>query len=185
MSAKSSLKERLVRREDARGNPRVPSISPTDSLPTHSLLLKGEKIASPVEVALTLRNLGLSLRRSHETLNRLADGNLTAISLRTKRDSRTVIAQLAAMGVKAALIVRPETNAKAVRKVFGISQPEFATRFGLELDSVRNWEQLRYKMDPAARLLLKIIEKYPDVVQEILTGGKMQNEDSLSHTKAR
>jgi DNA-binding transcriptional regulator YiaG len=174
MSEKLSLQERLARQEDVQGNPRAPSNSPTDNVQERSLLLKGEKITSPVEVALILRNLGLSLRTSHDVINRLTDGGMTAITLRTTVGSRTLIAKLAAVGVKAALIVRPEINAKAVREVFGISQPEFATRFGLELNSVRNWEQLRYKMDPAARLLLKVIEKYPRVVQEILTGGKMR-----------
>ena len=52
----------------------------------------------------------------------------------------------------------------------GLSQAEFAIRFGLELDTLQNWEQGRNQPDPAARLLLKVIELHPEVVAGVFAG---------------
>jgi len=63
----------------------------------------------------------------------------------------------------------PETvNIKNIRTSLGLSQTGFAARFGLSLHTLRNWEQGKRTPDPAARAYLKVIEKAPDVVTEIL-----------------
>ncbi len=65
----------------------------------------------------------------------------------------------------------PETvNVKNIRAGLGLSQAGFAARFGLSLHSLRNWEQGKRTPDPAARAYLKVIEKAPDMVTEILAG---------------
>ena len=65
----------------------------------------------------------------------------------------------------------PETvNVKTIRAGLGLSQAGFAARFGLSLHSLRNWEQGKRTPDPAARAYLKVIEKAPDMVTEILAG---------------
>lgn len=63
----------------------------------------------------------------------------------------------------------PETvDVKAIRAALGLSQAGFAAKFGLSLHSLRNWEQGKRTPDPAARAYLKVIEKAPGVVTEIL-----------------
>ena len=114
---------------------------------------------------------GLPLRKAHATLNRLAEGQLVAVAL-TAFDSETVVARLAQLGVAAAPIVSPNPDVKKIREAFGVSQSEFALRFGLEVDTVRNWEQGRYQPDPAARLLLKVIETSPAAVERALIGAQ-------------
>ncbi|MBJ7414230.1 MAG: helix-turn-helix domain-containing protein, partial [Niveispirillum sp.] len=57
-------------------------------------------------------------------------------------------------------------DVKAIRERLGLTQASFAARFGLELDSVRNWEQGRYSPDPIARTLLKVIEQSPEAVDK-------------------
>jgi putative transcriptional regulator len=49
-----------------------------------------------------------------------------------------------------------------------LTQEQFARRFGLELDAVRNWEYGRREPDAAARSYLTVIEKAPDAVQQAL-----------------
>ncbi len=61
-------------------------------------------------------------------------------------------------------------DVKAIRKRMGMSQASFSARFGLSLHTLRNWEQGKRTPDPAARAYLKVIEKAPDVVTEILAG---------------
>jgi len=56
----------------------------------------------------------------------------------------------------------------AIRTRLGLSQAEFAARFGFKLDAVQNWEQGRRRPDGAARAFLRVIEREPDAVQRAL-----------------
>lgn len=114
-----------------------------------------------------LKKRGLSLRKAHETLNRLAHGETVAVELRAEASGR-VVSELAALGVTAHAIEPPQSDVRRVRERLGLSQAEFALRFGLELATVQNWEQGRYRPDPAAQLALKIIDSHPDIVDAIL-----------------
>lgn len=60
-------------------------------------------------------------------------------------------------------------DVKTIRKRLGLSQASFSARFGLSLHTLRNWEQGKRIPDPAARAYLKVIEKAPDMVMEILS----------------
>ncbi len=64
----------------------------------------------------------------------------------------------------------PTVDPRHVREIFGLTQAEFADRFLLNIDTIRNWEQGRNEPDPSARLLLKVIEEYPQVIEAILSG---------------
>ena len=66
--------------------------------------------------------------------------------------------------------VPEEVNVVAIRKRLGLSQGEFAARFGFKLDAVQNWEQGRRRPDGAARAFLRVIEREPAAVQRALAG---------------
>jgi len=59
-------------------------------------------------------------------------------------------------------------DVSAIRTRLGLSQAEFAARFGFKLDAVQNWEQGRRRPDGAARAFLRVIEREPDAVQRAL-----------------
>ena len=63
-----------------------------------------------------------------------------------------------------------DVDVKAIRRQLGLSQELFSARFGLSMHTLRNWEQGKRTPDPAARAYLKVIEKAPDVVKEVLSG---------------
>lgn len=111
---------------------------------------------------------GLALRKAHEVVDRLARGESVAAQLQTDERQRA-ISELNRMAVAAAAIVKPVVNVRTIRERLGLSQEEFATRFGLEPSTVRNWEQGRNEPDPAAQLLLKIIDTNPQAVERALT----------------
>ena len=72
---------------------------------------------------------------------------------------------------KAARVVyprSPEVDVRAVRRRMGLTQPEFAARFGFSAWSVRNWEQGRRRPEGPARILLAVIARNPDVVEAVL-----------------
>lgn len=64
--------------------------------------------------------------------------------------------------------VPPAIDVAAIRKKTGLSQARFAQRFGLSASSVRDWEQMRRKPDPAARALLLVIDREPEAVERAL-----------------
>ena len=131
------------------------------------LVLALDDVKEPVEVARLLKKRGLSLRKAHETLNRLANRETVAVELRADTPGR-LVSELAALGVAAHAIEPPQSDVKRVRERLGLSQAEFALRFGLELATVQNWEQGRYRPDPAAQLALKVIDSHPELVDSLL-----------------
>jgi putative transcriptional regulator len=59
-------------------------------------------------------------------------------------------------------------DVSAIRKRLGLSQAEFAARFGLNVRTVQDWEQGRVAPDQPARVLLKVIAKSPRTVAKAL-----------------
>jgi len=163
MSTKLSFREALARPGGAKAKPRARSASRRVRL-----ILRADEITRPVDLARLLARHGLSLRKAHETLQRLARGESVAAELETPSASR-IRAELAKLGIAARAIKLPAANVKRIREHFGLSQSEFAIRFGFEIDTVQNWEQGRNRPDQAAQLLLKIIENYPEDVEAVLT----------------
>jgi putative transcriptional regulator len=58
--------------------------------------------------------------------------------------------------------------ARGVRARTKLTQAEFATRIGVPLETVRNWEQGKRSPRGPARALLKLIEKVPDIAFAVL-----------------
>jgi putative transcriptional regulator len=62
----------------------------------------------------------------------------------------------------------PVPNVRRIREQLGISQAEFASRFGLSVRTIQQWEQGRAVPDQPARVLLKVIEHAPTTVTRAL-----------------
>ena len=58
--------------------------------------------------------------------------------------------------------------ARRVRARTKLSQTQFAARIGVPVETVRNWEQGKRSPRGAARALLKVIDKAPDLAFDIL-----------------
>ena len=52
----------------------------------------------------------------------------------------------------------------AIRKQLNLSQAKFATKFGLSVATVRDWEQGHWNPDNTARTLLMVIDRRPEAV---------------------
>lgn len=57
-----------------------------------------------------------------------------------------------------------ENEVKRIRDSMGLSQTQFAMRFGIKLSTLRKWEQGKRQPDSAALTYLRVIEKIPEVV---------------------
>lgn len=64
--------------------------------------------------------------------------------------------------------VPDQVDVKSIREKLGVSQAEFAIRFGFSLASLRNWEQGRRFPDGPARTLLRVIDAAPQAVEDAL-----------------
>jgi len=62
----------------------------------------------------------------------------------------------------------PVIDVRTVRRNLGLSQSQFAARFGFAPATVRNWEQGRTQPDGPSRVLLAVIAHHPDAVEDAL-----------------
>ena len=58
--------------------------------------------------------------------------------------------------------------ARRVRKRLGLTQSEFSRRIDVSLDTIRNWEQGKRRPTGAAKALLKVLDKAPEVALKAL-----------------
>ena len=62
----------------------------------------------------------------------------------------------------------PDVDVKEVRTKMDLSQAQFASKFGFPPATLRNWEQGRSRPDAPTRVLLAVIAKHPDAVEDVL-----------------
>jgi putative transcriptional regulator len=70
--------------------------------------------------------------------------------------------------VRVTLVQVPEIDVRDVRQAMGLSQAQFATKFGFSPATLRNWEQGRSRPDAPTRVLLAVIAKHPEAVEDVL-----------------
>ena len=70
--------------------------------------------------------------------------------------------------VRVTTVEVPTIDVRAVRRRLGLSQAAFATKFGFQPATLRNWEQGRTRPDGPARVLLAVIARHPDAVEDAL-----------------
>jgi putative transcriptional regulator len=61
----------------------------------------------------------------------------------------------------------PETEVRALREQFGLSQDKFADLVGISVGTLRNWEQGRRKPEGPARVLLQVASRHPEALLDI------------------
>ncbi len=67
-----------------------------------------------------------------------------------------------------------EVDVRAIRARTGLSQAQFARRFGFTASAVKEWEHGRRRPEAAARVLLLVIASRPEVVDEVLAASMTQ-----------
>jgi putative transcriptional regulator len=63
-----------------------------------------------------------------------------------------------------------EPDIRALRESYGLSQAKFAALMGISAGTLRNWEQGRRRPEGSARVLLRVVERHPQAVLEVVTG---------------
>jgi DNA-binding transcriptional regulator YiaG len=109
------------------------------------------------------------VKDAHDTITRLLTEERVTVRVPMLEDSDDFRSEIRAHGAEVVSIKEPRNvDAKSVREQTGLSQDQFAATFGLDVATVRNWEQGRSSPDTAARVLLAVIEKEPEAVKRAL-----------------
>ena len=74
----------------------------------------------------------------------------------------------ASQQARVTLVHVPDVDVRKTRQKMGLSQTQFATKFGLSPGTLRNWEQGRAIPDAPTRVLLAVIAKHPEAVEDVL-----------------
>jgi hypothetical protein len=167
MSTRSSLEDLSGPRVRVRDVPRVSSGSPGRFI----LRSKPHMIKGP-EAALALAKRHLSMREAHDVVTRLFDTGEAIVDPPCVESADALTRDL----VKCNVVAKPygaplRVDVKAVREGFDMSQERFAAEFGLELATLRNWEQGRSEPDTAARNFLMMIARNPSAVRQALVAA--------------
>jgi putative transcriptional regulator len=62
-------------------------------------------------------------------------------------------------------------DVRAIRTKLGMTQEEFAGRFGFSVNTLRHWEQGKRQPEGPTRAYLLVIERAPEVVQKALSAA--------------
>jgi putative transcriptional regulator len=89
-------------------------------------------------------------------------GMSTKPRLRLMNDGSVV--EIRPAGAAPAAPAGEEPSARAVRGLTGLSQPAFASRLGVSVETLRNWEQGKRAPRGPARALLRLVARAPWLV---------------------
>lgn len=155
---KPELKDRFAKAGPIQVVSRVPSGSPED------LVLRPAKGIAKVKVIVAVEALvkrGMTMRAAKTAIDGMVEAGDAVAHVPTVESAKVLARELQKAGVTARRIATAPVDVKAIRAALGLSQAQFARRFGLEIDAVQNWEQGRTQPDRPAQVLLRTIAAAP------------------------
>jgi DNA-binding transcriptional regulator YiaG len=112
--------------------------------------------------------VGVSVRTAKKILEELSEGKTTFVEAPSVVDFEDLQKKLRRWNIIARRITLRQVDVKALRARLGMSQDAFAGRYGLDVATLRNWEQGRTTPEGPAATLLQLIDSDPDKVAELL-----------------
>jgi DNA-binding transcriptional regulator YiaG len=120
------------------------------------------------EVARLLVRAGLAVRAAKKVLEELAEGKTAYVEAPSVADYAGLKQRMMSQKITVHRIELRPVDVKALRMRLGVSQEAFAGRYGIDVATLRNWEQGRTTPDGPAAVLLQLIDRDPDKVMELL-----------------
>lgn len=157
----SKLKARFAQLGPVQAVDRVRSGSPVDLALRPARDLARIKT---VDAARALARRGLTLLRAKRTVEALVGTGEAVVHLPAVEAIAALVDELRAAGIASARVAAAAVDVKAIRTALGLTQDQFALRFGLDIDAVQNWEQGRCQPDRPSAAYLRAIAANPDQV---------------------
>jgi DNA-binding transcriptional regulator YiaG len=149
----------------------IQTIVPVPSGSSETIVVRpaGERIGvNTITATEALATRGLTLAQGKRIIETMMQRGEAVAEIPTVEDAAKLARDLRKCGIEARRIAHSAVDVKSIREALGLSQSEFAARFGLEVATVRNWEQARTGMDRPTMALLRAIAAAPRVVAEAL-----------------
>ena len=139
----------------------MPSGSPVDLVlrPADGL----DKVKT-ITAMYALARRGPTLLRAKRAVEAMVETGETHLHVATVESLTALGAELRAAGVAAKQIAATAIDVRELRSGLGLTQEQFALRFGLDIAAVQNWEQGRCQPDRPAQAYLRAIAAVPDEV---------------------
>ena len=167
MSTNSWLPEGFERLGHSQIAPRIPSGSPVGLLLTWAGKISDIKT---IPAILALFRRGMVLLRAKRAIEAMVAERKTFVLVPKVESLASLTHELAEAGVRATALPTGSLDVRAIRAKLGLTQEQFAVRYGLDIDAVRNWEHGRRTPDTAARSYLNAIGADPEAVAAALWG---------------
>ncbi len=159
-SMESSLRERFARLGTVRAIDRVQSGSPAMFV---LRLPAGQTAPRTIDAIMALARRGIGMLRAKRAIEARLDDGRVFVDLPMVEDPQALTADLAAAGIAAAQVPPPEgVDVRQLRERLDLTREQFAIRYGLELETVRNWEIGKREPDTTARSYLRAIANDPE-----------------------
>jgi DNA-binding transcriptional regulator YiaG len=126
------------------------------------------RLGDVFEVIRLLVRSGVSVRTAKSAIDDLVAGRIAYIDAPAVADYARLKREMTKQNLTAQPIELRRVDVKALRQRLGISQEAFAGRYGLDVATVRNWEQGRTIPEGPAAALLQLIDRDPDKIVELL-----------------
>ncbi|MCY1668035.1 helix-turn-helix domain-containing protein [Rhizobium sp. SL86] len=81
------------------------------------------------------------------------------------RDAEAFAAIIADCGFTAKAVAARPVDITALRAELKLTQEQFALTYGIDVETLRNWEQGKRRPDRAAEAYLRVIERMPDAAR--------------------
>jgi len=114
-----------------------------------------------------LARRGLTMLRAKRAIEELLKDGRVFVDLPTVESVELLIKDLTQAGIAAALVEAPKVvDVRALRGRLRLTREQFATHYGLEVETVRNWETGKREPDTTARSYLRAISNDPEHVEQ-------------------
>lgn len=174
----SSLRERFGRLGPIRGIDRVASGSSAVFVLS---LTEGTTPPRTIDGMLALARRGIPMLRAKRAIESLVEHGRVFIDLPIVESPAALIDDLDNAGISATRVGPTEAiDVRCLRERLGFTREQFAARFGLEVETLRNWEIGKREPDTTARSYLHAISNDPEQVQRAYAGAPAE----INHTAA-
>ncbi|HLH48982.1 MAG TPA: helix-turn-helix domain-containing protein [Roseiarcus sp.] len=121
-----------------------------------------------IDAILALRRRGLSMLKAKRAIEAAVNEGRIVLTVPVVESVGALAKELRGAGFVTATLTPRAVDVRRLRERLGLSQEQFALRFGFDIDAVRNWEYGRREPDTAAKSYLTVIDRDPALVEGAL-----------------
>ena len=109
----------------------------------------------------------MTMLRAKRAVESLMEKGRVFVDLPMVEDTKAMTEDLAKAGITAAWI-QPDlkVNVRELRERLDLTREQFAIRYGLEVETLRNWETGKREPDTTARSYLRAIANAPEQLEQ-------------------